>query len=167
MSEFIEFSKPFVEGIQKVFETMVFTKLEPGKPIIKSDRQAKGDISAIMGLTGTVEVGGEDREFQGMFLLTWETEVYVKIASAMLMEEYTDFNDQIEDVGAEIANIVTGNAKRTLAQMGFKIEMAVPSTVTGKGHCFKYPSGTTTIMVPLTCGHGEFVMELCYQSHND
>jgi len=54
-SHFIEFSKPFIDAAKNVFETMIFTKLETQKPQIKSDAVSRGDISAVLGLSGDME----------------------------------------------------------------------------------------------------------------
>lgn len=161
--QFVEFSKPFVDALKNVFESMVYAKVTPGKPEIKVGNTSYGDISAIIGLNGQVEKEGKVLDFKGQFVISFPTETYVKAASAMLMEEYTEFSDDISDVGAEICNIITGNAKKNLATMGYSIGMAVPSTVSGKNHCITYPSGVTVIAIPINSDHGTFFLEICYQ----
>ena len=160
---FIAFSKPFVEGAKNVFETMVFAKIEAQKPTLKKNQTSLGDVSAIMGLTGTIEIEGNTLDFKGMMVLSFPFGTYIKIASAMLMDEYTEFTDEIADVGAEISNIVTGNAKRDLKGLGYNIDMAVPTTISGSQHRIKYPEKTHVIVIPMKCEHGDFFMELCYQ----
>ena len=160
---FIEFSRPFIEGARNVFETMVFTKIETQKPALKDGYASKGDVSAIMGLTGIIEVDGTEKDFRGMMVISFPFSTYLKVASAMLMDEFTEYSDDIADVGAEIANIITGNAKRDLKDKGYSIDMAVPTTISGKEHCIKYPDKTHVILIPINSAHGEFYMELCYQ----
>ena len=81
----------------------------------------------------------------------------------MLMEEYTEINDSNSDAGAEISNMITGNAKRYLTALGYKIEMSIPSTILGPNHEIKYPSGTFVVLIPIDSQHGRFYVELCYQ----
>lgn len=161
-NNFIEFSKPFVEVSKNVFETMVFTKLETNKPTVKEGCTSKGDISAILGVSGVLSKDGVDKPYKGMLVISWPYETYIKIASAMLMEEYTEYCDEIADVGGEIANMVMGNAKRNLAEMGYSSNMAIPSLIEGPGHNLTYPSGTPVILIPINSAHGPFYMELCY-----
>jgi chemotaxis protein CheX len=164
-SRFLSFSKPFIIGAKSVFETMIFTEISPQKPYLKKDMVSKGDVSCVMGLSGTVESDGEVKKFKGMMVISFPMETYVKVANAMLMEEFEDYNDEIADVGAEISNIVTGNAKRSLKEIGYSIEMSIPSTINGTNHQIKYPPKTNIIVIPISSVHGDFYLELCYQDY--
>jgi chemotaxis protein CheX len=159
---FINFSKPFVSAAKNVFSKMVFAEIKPLKPLIKDTKLSLGEISSIMGLTGKVERNGILTDFKGMFVLSFPKSTYVKIASAMLMEDYNDYVDEICDVGSEISNIITGNAKRDLSEIGYKIDMSIPSTITGSSHAIHYPQNTQIVLIPIECAHGNFYMELSY-----
>ena len=41
----------------------------------------------------------------------------------MLMEEFNEYSQEIEDVGGEISNMVLGNAKPYLSKMGYKTDI--------------------------------------------
>lgn len=161
-NNFIEFSKPFIEASKNVFETMIFTKLETQKPVIKSETTSKGDVSAILGVTGFLKRDDKEIPYKGMLVLSWPYETYYKVASAMLMETHTEYSSDIADVGGEISNMVMGNAKRTLSEMGYTSNMAIPSLIEGKSHHLNYPHGTTVILIPINSAHGPFYMEICY-----
>ncbi len=161
---FLTFSKPFVDAIKNVFSTMVFADLIPQPPQLrKAGEKAKGDISVVMGLNGNIKAGETLQPFKGMMVLSFATPVYLKVSSAMLMGEFKEYNDEIKDVGAEISNITTGNAKKVLRTMGYLIDMSIPSTVVGPNHEIQYPGNTQTVVIPFDSNHGAFVMELCYQ----
>lgn len=160
---FLVFAKPFIEAMKNVFETMVFTKVEANKPIYKSDNLTRGDVSAVMGMNGTFEKDGEELAFKGMLVISWPNSTYIKTASAMLMEEYTEYCEDIADVGGEITNMIMGNAKRDLNALGYKLDMSIPSMVGGKDHTIKYPDGVKVVLIPLSSQHGEFFMEICYK----
>ncbi len=162
--KFLQFSRPFIEASKKVFETMVYTKLEPQKPTIKKDSISCGDVSAVLGLTGKIDVDGLETEYKAMLVLSWPYQTYFKIASAMLMETYTEYSTDIADVGGEIANMIMGNAKRELSEMGYSTNMAIPSMIEGERHTIKYPAGTTVIIIPIKSAHGDMFMELCYKA---
>lgn len=161
-THFIEFSKPFIDAAKNVFETMVFTKLETQKPIIKSDQVSKGDISAVLGLSGEMEKNGNRCQYKAMLVISFPYDTYFKAASAMLGETYTSYVPDIHDLGGEIVNMIMGNAKRDLKAMGYSSNMAIPSMVEGKNHTIKYPAGTNVVLIPFNSVHGPIFMELCY-----
>lgn len=163
---FLQFSKPFLDALKETFTMMVQCELTTHSPNIKTTPTAKGYITALIGMNGVLESDGGEKPFKGLMAISWPEEVYIKIASKMLFEEYTEYNEEIADSGAEIVNIVMGNAKATLANHGFKIDMATPSTVKGKEHELKYPANTTVIEVTCSCECGDFVLEICYQETN-
>lgn len=161
-NNFIDFSRPFVEAAKNVFETMIYTKLEPQKPNIKKDNISKGDISAVLGMSGEIERAGGKSNYKAMLVLSFPYATYFKVAGAMLSETYTSYVPDIHDVGGEIVNMIMGNAKRDLKGIGYSSNMAIPSMIEGKDHTIKYPSGTTVILIPINSAHGEFYMEICY-----
>lgn len=161
-NNFIDFSRPFVEAAKNVFETMVYTKLEPQKPSIKKDNISKGDISAVLGMSGEIERASGKCNYKAMLVLSFPYNTYFKVAGAMLSESYSSYVPEIHDVGGEIVNMIMGNAKRDLKGMGYSSNMAIPSMIEGKDHTIKYPSGTTVILIPINSAHGEFFMEICY-----
>ncbi|MBF0314515.1 MAG: chemotaxis protein CheX [Oligoflexia bacterium] len=160
---FIEFSRPFVQASKVIFETMIATKIEAGKPSIKKDQRPRGDISAVIGLTGMYEGKEGDGPIRGMMVISWPMSTYVKIANAMLMESFTEYSDAISDTGAEISNMILGNAKRDLKALGYSLDMTIPSTISGQGHTISYPIDTTVVLIPIISAHGEFYMELCFK----
>lgn len=165
-ARFIEFSKPFIDAAKNVFETMVFTKLEPQKPSIKKTNVAQGDISAVLGLSGKISKEGSQSNYRALLVISWPYETYFKVASAMLMQEYKEYCADIADVGGEICNMIMGNAKRELSGMGYTSNMAIPSMIEGKDHTIKYPNNTTVIIIPIMSAHGKMYIELCY-TEND
>lgn len=162
-SDFIIFTKPFIDALQNTFKTMVSTDIKAHSPKLKTTSVAKGDISAIIGMNGVKKVNDSENEFKGLLVLTWPEDVYLKIAGAMLFEDFEEYCEEISDSGAEISNIVMGNAKSVLVQNGFHIDMATPTTVRGKDHEVKYPTKATVIEITISCDYGDFNMEICYQ----
>jgi chemotaxis protein CheX len=160
---FLAFSKPFIAGAQAVFETMVATKLVAGKPKVKEDSDSLSDLTAVINISGE----RNDLPYQALLVISWPYETYIKMSSAMLQEEYKEYNEEIKDVGAEICNMITGNAKRDLNGLGYNCSMAIPTMIEGKGHKLNYPNGTTIIYFPIKSDHGEFIVEICYTESFD
>lgn len=161
-TNFLDFSKPFIDAAKNVFETMVFTKLEPGKPQIKKGNLSRGDVSAVLGLSGTLNRGTGEKTYRAMLVISFPYSTYLKVASAMLMDNFTEFNEEIRDVGGEICNMIMGNAKRDLSGLGYTTNMAIPSIIEGPNHSIKYPENTTVVLIPINSAHGEMYLELCY-----
>lgn len=161
-NDLINFSKPFIEACKNIFLTMVGSPLEAQKPSVKSDCNSRGDITAIIGLSGDLEKNGKKASYKAMLVLAFPYESYFKIASAMLSETYTSYHPDIHDLGGEIVNMIMGNAKRDLKSLGYTSNMAIPSLIEGKNHSIKYPAGSTVVLIPFQAKHGPFYMELCY-----
>ncbi len=161
-TSFVAFSKPFVDAGRKVFETMISSSLETQKPYLKEGRVSTADISASLGVTGTVETDGKTISYQAMMVLSWPEATYLKIASAMLYEEFTEYVEEIQDVGGEISNMIMGNAKATLSTMGYTTSMAIPIVTRGKSHSINYPQGCNIIVIPIKTAHGEMFMDICF-----
>ncbi|MFZ4712475.1 MAG: chemotaxis protein CheX [Bacteriovoracaceae bacterium] len=162
IKNFLEFSKPFINATKMVFETMISTQIEHLKPELKNDSRMFGDISAIIGMSGTKKIEEASSRFRGLMVLSFSNETYIAIANRMLQEDYKEFNSEIEDVGAEIVNIIMGNAKKDLNGLGIFPEMASPSTIRGTNHTITSLDKSYTIVIPFQCELGEFKMEICY-----
>lgn len=161
-STFIDFSKPFVDAAKNIFNTMVFCKIEPQKPMIKNDALSKGDVTAVLGLSGELEKNGKVMPYKAMLVISFPYSTYFKVASAMLGETYTDYHPDIRDLGGEMVNMIMGNAKRDLKTLGYSSNMAIPSMIEGKEHTIRYPAGTTVVLIPFETHLGQFYMEICY-----
>lgn len=48
----VEYINPFIDATLNVLKTMSRTEAMPGKPYLKKDQKALGDVSAVIGLTG-------------------------------------------------------------------------------------------------------------------
>lgn len=160
---FINFSRPFIDGLKETFSTMMQTELKAHSPKVKDSAVTLGEYSAIIGMNGTVTKEGATKDFRGQIGISFSESVFLKVASAMLMEEYTEYCEDIADTAGEIVNIVMGSAKKALAPQGYEIGMATPSTIRGKNVEIKYPKGTTTIETTIESALGQFVFEICYQ----
>jgi len=148
----VKFINPFLEATIDVLKTMAFVEPTPGKPYLKKDNIAKGDISAIIGLTGAA---------RGSLALTFSESSIVKIVSNMLGEEIKEINGDIKDAVGEITNMVSGAARKKLEAEGFIIAAAIPTVVTGKGHSIVHVMGGPSIIIPFTTDHGTFVVDVC------
>ena len=151
----VEFVNPFLDSIVKVLSTMAQTEAQPGRPELKNGNVAKGDVTGVIGLTGALA--------RGSLAITFTEGAILHIASQMLGEKIEEFDDSIADTVGEITNMVTGGAKKILSEKGYKFDMAIPSTILGKGHSIAHKTNAQIIIVPFTTEAGDFFVEICFE----
>jgi len=148
----VRFINPFLNGTMSVLKTMAFVEPRPGKPYLKKDNWAVGDVSAIIGLTGAVT---------GSMALSFSKGAILKIVSNMLGEEITEINGDITDAVGEITNMVSGASRKELESIGLTVLAAIPTVVTGKDHSIKHVLGGPSIIIPFETDDGLFVVDVC------
>jgi len=146
------FINPFLQGTISVLKTMAFIEPKPGKPYLKKDVLARGDVSGIIGFTG---------EVNGSMALSFSEKSILKIVSNMLGEEINEVNGDITDAVGEITNMISGVARKELESIGLNVSAAIPTVVSGKGHSIKHILGGPSIVIPFETVDGPFVVDVC------
>lgn len=151
-----ELVNPFITATKNVLETMAFIKVKPGKPYLKKDSKATGDVSSIVGMTGNPS---------GSFSISFEKKVILKIVSNMFGEEITEMNEEVAEAAGEIGNMVSGQARQELEIDGHLLDGSIPSVVTGDNHELRHISEGPKIAVPFLEEEtgGNFTLEICYE----
>ncbi|HPL63812.1 MAG: chemotaxis protein CheX [Syntrophales bacterium] len=147
----VRFINPFLEGTSNVLKTMAFIEPRAGKPYLKKDSLARGDVSGIIGLTG---------EVKGSLALSFSQPCILKIVSNMLGEEIKEINGDIKDAVGELTNMVSGVARKKLEAMGLTISAAIPTVVSGKDHSIVHVLGGPSIIIPFEIDEGSFVVDV-------
>jgi len=143
----VEYINPFVLATQNCFKVMMSVDVTAGKPYL-FDPISGGhsyDISGIIGLSG---------ETTGAVVLSFTKLCALKVVSAFSGMEVKIFDQTVVDAIGELINIVAGNAKKDLKD--FKLNISLPSVVTGHSHKLNWPTGVPVIMIPFTSPLGEF-----------
>ncbi len=148
----VKFINPFLEGTISVLKTMAFVEPRSGKPYLKVDSAAKGDVSGIIGLTGSAA---------GSLALSFSEGAILKIVSNMLGEDIKSINNDIKDAVGEITNMISGVARKNLEAEGFYIQAAIPTVVAGKGHSITHVMGGPSLIIPFDIDEGTFVVDVC------
>jgi len=146
---------PFLQAALNVISMMAMLNPEPGKPFLKKDRKAIGDISGVIGLTG---------EMKGVVVVSFSTGAACKIVGAMLGEEFTELNADISDAVGELTNMISGDARRQLAQMGHNFEAGLPTIISGSGHEIEAITQGPVIAIPYKVEGHDFVVEASFES---
>ncbi|PIW58758.1 chemotaxis protein CheX [Shewanella sp. CG12_big_fil_rev_8_21_14_0_65_47_15] len=152
----VNFINPFLQSLLNVISTMASMDLTPGKPQVKTDNLAKGDVSGLIGMVGP--------QTKGSLSITFEQKLVLQIMQNMLGENPGKINEEVTDLVGEITNMVTGGAKNLLGQKGYEFEMATPMVVSGKGHTISHKANGTKIIMPFTSPYGTAFIEICFES---
>ncbi len=143
---------PFLNATVNVIETMAFVKCKAGKPYLKKDDRAHGDVTGIIGITG---------KSNGTIAVTFDEASILKIVSNMFGEEMTELNHEIADAVGELTNMISGQARKDLETLGKIFEAAIPSVVTGKDHTIVHYTDGPKIAIPFSTDDGKFTIEVC------
>lgn len=145
---------PFLEATVNVLSTMAMITPKTGKPYLKKDKTAIGEISGIIGMTGHTK---------GVVILSFSKGAICKIVGSMLGEEYTEITSDINDAVGELTNMISGDARRRLAEAGYTFEAGLPTIVSGKGHEIESVTSGPVIVMPFTVEGHNFVLEASFE----
>ena len=148
----VKLVNPFINATVKVLETMAGTKATPGKPFVKKDRIARGDVTGIIGVTG---------EGTGTMSVTFDEGSILGLVSKMFGEPLKKLNSEVSDAVGELTNMISGQARRKLEEDGRHFEAAIPSVITGKDHEINHITSGPIVAVPFTTDGGRFTIEIC------
>jgi len=145
---------PFIEATLHVLSSLAFTKANAGKPYLKKDSIAKGDVSGIVGLSG---------EARGTISVSFSEDSILAIVSNMFGEPVKEINDEVKDAVGEILNIVSGQARQKLESTGRILKGAIPTVITGKNHAISHITKQPIIAIPFDTDNGHFTIEVCIE----
>ncbi len=151
----VEFINPFLVSVINVLETMANVKATPGKPHRKQEDIAEGDVTGIIGMASA--------QVKGSLAITFTSAAIFDIAKRMLGEEVREIDTTVTDLVGEITNMVTGGAKRLLAEQGYDFDMAIPAVVVAMSLHISNKSSGPKIVIPFSIMAGKFYVEICFE----
>jgi chemotaxis protein CheX len=151
----LTFVNPFIEATVDVLETMASTKVVAGKPYLKKNQVAAGDVSAVIGLTGQIN---------GTVSVTFSEACILPIVSNMLGEDVGEMNSSIDDAVGETTNMIAGLARRKLDDLGRPLQAAIPTVVSGKNHTISHVTDYPVVAIPFSTVTGDFTIEVCFEA---
>ena len=150
----VQYINPFISATVHVLKTMAHTDVTAGKPYLKKEKVAQGDVSGLIGLTGDVS---------GTISVSFSEKSILSIVSAMFGEEVRALNDEIGDAVGEIANMISGQARQALEAMGRPLQAAIPSVIMGKGHQITHITNHPVVAIPFQTNNGGFTIEVSFE----
>ena len=127
----------FVDGVLNYFDTAVQQTADCGTPYL-----ALTDTPEISDYTGMIRISGKR---DGVVCFTAPRTMLCVML--MRMQETDMSHDNLCDLVGEIANTLSGNARR---DFGHQFNISVPSVVHGRSSSVQYPPNTRPIVIPIT-----------------
>ncbi|MDR3002005.1 MAG: chemotaxis protein CheX [Fibromonadaceae bacterium] len=148
-----EHVNPFLKSAAETFKTMVNLTVKPGKPFLRKEPGGNADISCILNISGDIA---------GVIVMGYSTETALKICSKFLGEEIKELNASVADCIGELANIVTGFAKKDFQAQ--RLSISLPSIVYGQDSMASMPEGAVILCIPFESEAGSFNIEASYET---
>ena len=148
----VQLINPFINATLNVLSTMAFVNPVAGKPYLKKDNLAQGDVTGVIGITG---------EANGTISVTFDRGSILQVVSNMFGEEIDEINSEVADAVGELANMISGQARRELETLGKLFQAAIPSVITGPNHTVTHITKGPKIAIPFTIDQGVFTIEVC------
>jgi len=148
----VEFINPFLLAAVNVLGTMTFTEAKPQKPYLKKDSQPTGAVTGIISITGQAE---------GSLAISFSHECICFLVANMFGEEVSTINQDVKDAVGELTNMISGDARRQLAESGLPLQSGIPKVYSGPGHKVEHLISTPAIAVPFQTPGGAFTIEVC------
>ncbi len=152
MSMSVTIGKHFITATTNVLSTMAHIVPQAGTPYVKKNLFAKGDVSAIVGITGYAK---------GSISVTFSKSCAIALVKGMLGDDIQDIIQDTKDAVGEVTNMVSGQARASLAQAGMVFQGATPTVIMGDGHTISHVSKSPIMAIPFTTEHGDFTVEFC------
>ncbi|NPB09011.1 MAG: chemotaxis protein CheX [Thermodesulfobacteria bacterium] len=145
--------KALQDSVEEVLKTYTGMVPKAGKPFIRSEPEALGDISAVNGLAGS--------GFTGMLTVTFTKEAIFKVVSVLFGSTPEELNEEVRDAAGELANQICGAFRRRFEEQGISLQASVPVIVTGEKHSITPLCTSQRMAIPFEFDGAKLVIELC------
>ncbi len=149
----MEFTNKIINSTEEIFNTMVFMPISAGKPLSEETEVLDCHVSSMIGLSG---------DFTSMLSIHCPGKVGMGITGEMLGMDVEEVDDDVKDTLGEIANMVAGGLKESFASEDIRLELSIPTTVTGKSYTVSSPTKSNRVIVPFDLESGRFFVEIKY-----
>ena len=155
----VEFINPFIDATRNVFSSMCRVEIARKKIFVKDDYKMLGDISGVMGLTGTAS---------GTVVISMSSDLARLVVGNMLGEPPApELTQDVLDATGEIINMIAGQAKASLVKTKYHFTISIPKVVTGPGHEIEHQPGTPNIVVVFEGAGYDFSLQVCLAANDE
>jgi chemotaxis protein CheX len=147
----VKFLSPFVEAAFAVLEAEAGIKTaQRGDLALQRSACTANDVTALISIVGQV---------QGIALYGLSQATALKIVSRILDQPFEEFDELAQSGIGELANVITGQAGKRLAEAGFEAKISPPTLILGKGTLIS-TFDFDRIQVPVLTDIGELQIHL-------
>jgi Predicted inhibitor of MCP methylation, homolog of CheC len=147
-----EIAKPFITATVEILSMMAGMDAKPQKPYVKKGLVAEGDISAVVGVTGT---------YHGTISISFPKGCAIAVVRGMLGDDIEDIVQDSRDAVGEICNMISGQARAALVAMEIVLQGSTPSVIVGNSHTISHATGVPVVAIPFVTDNGDFTLEFC------
>lgn len=149
----VNFLNPFIEGTMKTLSVQCNMNCKPLSPKLKTPAfKHPIDIAGVIGVSS--------KGFMGSIAICFPKEIFLKIMSNMLGEEFSEIDEDLEDGAGELLNIIFGHAKKVLNQTGHSLDKAIPAIVRGSALNVRHITSHACFILPFETDFGSFYIEI-------
>ncbi|WP_243544950.1 chemotaxis protein CheX [Pseudodesulfovibrio tunisiensis] len=150
----VELAKPFIKAAVDVLSTMAFITPKVGRPYVKKNAVAVGDVTGLVGITG---------DKSGSVSMSFSKKCAVAIVKNMLGDEIEDIMQDVKDAVGELTNMISGQARAGLAERGLVFQGSTPSVIMGDNHTISHMAKSPIMAIPFSTEFGDFTIEFCFE----
>jgi chemotaxis protein CheX len=158
LTQEMEYLTPFIENTVMVLSKMASVEAVFQEVYFADDLRIYGDISGIIGLSGTSE---------GTVAITLYWDLARKVIANMMTVPEEKINaEYIHDGTGELINMISGSTKRRFKGTQFHFDLSLPTVVVGSGHQLGHPDGSSIAVLIFEVGQEAFVLQVCLKPRN-
>ena len=145
------------DATRQVFETMIPLDVTLGEVYVdKKDPGPSAGVVSLVGLVGS---------WVGTGSFSCSPEMACKLASALLMADYSAMNEEVLDALAEVANMIIGNVKTGLEETLGPMGLSIPTVIFGRNFTTRSVGNSDWIVVPFFHGEERMEIQICLAPH--
>jgi chemotaxis protein CheX len=110
-------------------------------------------VSAVVGITG---------DKVGNIAVSFTKECAINLVRGMIGDDIQDIIQDTKDAVGEVANMISGQARGSLAEIGLTFQGSTPTVIMGANHTITYVTKAPVVSIPFTSDAGDFTVEFCF-----
>ena len=151
--DMIKYAKIVIDSTAHVLSTMANVSPKAGKPYVKDNNVASGDVSGIVGMVT------KDNQ-KGVFCITFSKKCAIQVVKNFLQGHIEDILEDVKDAIGEITNMICGQVRQKMEKEGIIIKAAIPSVILGDNHTISHINKNKIMVIPFETDFGNFEVEI-------
>lgn len=153
----IDFLNPFIVSTAEVLQKEVGADVTRGQVSLVKGLLVSSDVTVLISLVGQV---------QGTVLFHMSYDTAKGLVSAILGQQFQQFDELAQSGIAELANVITGLSSTKLSSAGYASIISVPMLIIGRGSRIS-TLNIDRICIPLLTDMGEIGLDIALRENPD